>query len=107
MIKNINKKEEIEEILANNKYVIIEFSAEWCGPCKALYPIIEELSTNFKEIIFVKIDVDKNKNVAEEYGISSIPTIIYFKEGQQLTERTFGFIPKPKIITNINNLLSE
>lgn len=106
-VEEINKKEELENILSSNKYVVVDFSADWCGPCKALAPLLDEISTTMTDIKFVKIDVDKLKNISEQYGISAIPTLIYFKEGQEQSERTFGFVPKPKLITNFNNLLNE
>lgn len=107
MITNIESLKELNERLSNNKYVIIDFEAEWCGPCKALKPLLDEISETFTDITFINIDVDKFKNIAEQYGISAIPTIIYFKDGQELSDRTFGFIPKPKLITNLNNFKNE
>lgn len=103
----INKKEELEKILQANKYVVTDFSAEWCGPCKALAPVFDDLSNNVPDVTFVKIDVDQLKNVAEQYGISAIPTLIYFKDGQELPERTFGFIQKPKLMAKLTSLTTE
>lgn len=100
----IKNKQELNEVIAKDKFVVVDFYADWCGPCKALAPVIEELSISETDVTFVKVNVDDSKDLANEYGISSIPTLVYFKEGKELSEKTFGFLPKPKLLTIINNL---
>ncbi len=62
--------------------VLVDFYADWCGPCKATEPIIEELSESMKDVTFVKVNVDENQEIAGKYSIFSIPTFLIFKDGQ-------------------------
>lgn len=78
---------------------VVDFSASWCGPCKMFGPIFEEVSSNF-DFNFVKLDVDKASDMAREYGVMSIPTIILFKNGKEV-KRFTGFMSKD----NFNNFL--
>lgn len=74
-----------KEVIPNLKLLVIDFSAKWCGPCKALSPKFDELSHFYKgKIIFIKIDVDENPEIASEYGIRSIPTVLLFKNGEKI-----------------------
>lgn len=81
------------EIINSNKYVVVDFFANWCGPCKMLSPVIEELSNEMNDIIFLKVNVDDNNEVAGQYQIMSIPAILIFKEGK-VAGTTVGFQPK-------------
>lgn len=80
MIKEINTDE--FKTLINEGRVVVDFFATWCGPCKMLSPVIEEISNELTDINFYKVDVDKNEDIAREYGIMSIPTIIIFEDGK-------------------------
>lgn len=77
--------------LINDKVVIVDFFATWCGPCKMLSPVIEQLSENFKDVKFVKIDVDECPNVSKNYGIMSVPTLLKFKNGI-LVDTKIGYV---------------
>ena len=79
---------------------VVDFYATWCGPCKMFGPIFEE-AANEKNINFVKLDVDKHSDVAREYGVMSIPTIILFKNGKEV-KRFTGFMSKDEFINYIN-----
>ena len=86
-IKHVNSVEEFNNLLASTQYVIVDFYAEWCGPCKMIAPkyveLAEELSVpNY--FAFAKIDVDKVQAVAKEHGITAMPTFIFFKDGQRV-----------------------
>ena len=81
---------DFKEII-NNKIVIVDFFATWCGPCKMLSPVIEQLSEKFKDVKFVKIDVDECPNVSKSYGIMSVPTLLKFKNGI-LIDTKIGYI---------------
>lgn len=78
----INQDTFKKEVLEDKGTVFIDFYATWCAPCKVTSPLIDELSEEFKNIKFLKVDVDKNPELAQQYSIFSIPTFMIFKEGQ-------------------------
>ncbi|SFC56146.1 thioredoxin [Clostridium uliginosum] len=104
MIKHINDSEFENEVLKSNELVLVDFWATWCGPCKMLAPLVEELAIEFKNVKFAKVDVDQNPLVSMQYGIQSIPTIKLFKDGKQVDTST-GFMPKEAIASLIKNNL--
>ena len=98
-IKNCNENDFEKEVLKSNLPVIVDFWAEWCGPCKMLTPILEELSNEMKnEINVVKVNLDENQDLAMKYSIRSIPTLLLFKEGN-LIDTKVGLLPKSEIVT--------
>lgn len=88
-----------EEVLKSEKVVIVDFYADWCGPCKMMSPIIDEISEELGDSVKVgKVNTDENIGLAEKYGIMSIPTIMVFKNGN--VGKTFiGLTPKEEIIS--------
>ena len=85
------KEEEFEEkVLKNSKKVLVDFYADWCGPCRMLSPIIEEIAKENDEYEFVKVNVDDCPDVSRKYGIMSIPTLIVFENGVE-KKKTLGF----------------
>lgn len=82
------------EVLNSNDVVLVDFSAEWCGPCKMLAPVVEELSNEFqgKAKVF-KIDVDRSGDIAQKYNIMGVPTVMIFKKGTAV-DKMVGFQPK-------------
>ena len=90
-----------EEVIASDKTVIIDFYATWCGPCKMMSPIIDKIAEELGENVKVgKIDTDENMDLAEKYGIMSIPTIMIFKNGE-VTKKFLGITDKNEIIEAI------
>ena len=98
-IKNCNENDFEDEVLKSKLPVIVDFWAEWCGPCKMLSPILEELSDEMKnEINVIKVNLDENQDLAMKYSIRSIPTLLLFKDGN-LVDTKVGLLPKSEIVT--------
>ncbi|MCI1272864.1 MAG: thioredoxin [Clostridiaceae bacterium] len=94
-----------QEVLNSDKPVVVDFWATWCGPCRKLGPVLDEISGEFEgKVKFVKVNVDENVKTAKDYSISGIPSILVFKEGKAL-ERLVGLMPKSTIISNIEKHL--
>jgi len=81
--------------------VLVDFYADWCGPCKMIAPVLEQLSTEMDEVKIVKLNVDNAQQVAKTYGVMSIPTLILFKDGKNVAQ-TLGFQPKDALKSWIN-----
>ncbi len=84
------------EVLKEQGTVLIDFWASWCGPCRMLSPIVDEVAAAHPEVKVGKINVDEQQELARQYGIMSIPTLIVFKNGQKANE-SVGLIPKEKV----------
>lgn len=105
MVKEINENNFEQEVLNSKVPVLVDFWAEWCGPCRMLLPIIEDLARSYSEdkIKIYKLNVDENPKIAAKYGIMAIPTIIIFKDGKPFEQIT-GVKPKSdfeKIISRV------
>ncbi len=96
MAKNIDEQEFENEVIKQNGVVVVDFWATWCGPCKMIAPIIEELSSEMQEVKFVKVDVDKSPQISNEFKIASIPTLKLFKNGE-VVDTIVGFRPKSEL----------
>jgi thioredoxin 1 len=95
-------KGNFKEIINSDIPVLVDFYADWCGPCKALAPILEQVKAELgDDVKIIKINTDENPDLSMEYSIRSIPTMIVFKNGQGV-ERVSGVLPKDKIVEMIN-----
>lgn len=94
MLEVTSKEQFTEEI--KEGFVLVDIYAHWCGPCKMISPALEELSKEFTDVKFVKVNADELKDVADEYGVMSIPTLLFFKDGKVIGKKV-GFQPKEVI----------
>lgn len=97
----INTVEEYDALLANNRSVFVDFYADWCGPCKMLGPVVEQVANENTDVHFAKVNIDALPSIAERYGIMSIPTLLSFKEGKQVGSGV-GFMPKDAVQEIVN-----
>ena len=105
MVQQINSENFDKEVLSSDKITVVDFFANWCGPCRKLGPILEEVSEELSEKVkFAKIDTDENIEMAKKYQVSGLPTLLVFKNGE-VAERLVGLMPKSSIITNIEKHL--
>ncbi len=92
-------------VLKSDKPVIVDFWAEWCGPCRMVSPIIDEISKEYEgKAIVTKCDVDSNPGVASKYGIRNIPTVLFFKEGK-IADKQVGAVPKSSFVNKLKALI--
>lgn len=104
-IEEINDNNFSQMVLESDNLVVVDFWAQWCGPCRKLTPLLEQIQNEFiNEIKIVKIDADKNINSAKEYGVSSLPSVLIFKNGE-LKEVMAGMMQKSAIISNIKKYI--
>ncbi len=94
------KPEDFKDVISKGK-VLVDFYADWCGPCQMLAPILEQLATEQTDVKIVKLNVDEAQNIAAEYRVMSIPTMILFEDGK-LVEQKVGVLSKEDIITWIS-----
>ena len=100
MLKHINNKDEFDALI-NEGLVLVDFFATWCGPCKMLSPVLEEVANENPNLNVLKIDVDEVSELAAKFGIQAIPTLILFKNGQQVAVR-MGYQNKNQLLAFIN-----
>lgn len=96
-----------KEVLESNKLVLVDFWADWCGPCKMVAPVIDEIASEYDDVVkVVKVNTDENPSTAASYGIRSIPTLLIFNDGN-IVDTIIGAIPKSTVINRIQECLKE
>lgn len=96
-----------KEVLESNKLVLVDFWAAWCGPCKMVAPVIDEIANEYNEKVkVVKVNTDENPSTAASYGIRSIPTLLIFNNGH-IVDTIIGAIPKSTVVNRIQECLKE
>ena len=94
-----------EQVVQSDKLVLVDFWAEWCGPCRMVSPIVKELADDYENnLIVAKLDVDSNPETSAKYGIRNIPTILFFKNGD-VVDKQVGAVPKGTLAAKIDGLL--
>ena len=107
IIPSINENKFYHQIQTSQKPFIVIIGADWCGNCHILKPMLEALAIDFNELIgFTKINIDINEEIAQNYGVSELPIILFFKNGQ-LIDHTIGLVSKKHINQKILNLLKK
>lgn len=94
------------EVIQSDKPVVVDFWATWCGPCKMIAPILEEVAEEMSERVKIaKLDVDSNNKTAAKYNIMSIPSLLFFKNGE-LVDQVVGAIPKAQLVSRLEKVLA-
>lgn len=93
MVATITQKQEFTDALTHDGLVVVDFFATWCGPCKMIAPLLDKFSQEYTTAKFIKVDVDEFGDIAQEYEVSSMPTVIFFKGGKLVT-KVIGANPK-------------
>ena len=93
------------EVVKSNKIVLVDFGAPWCGPCRMIAPVINEIANEYENVIkVVKVNTDSNPSVASEYGIRSIPTLMIFKSGVKV-DMVIGAVPRSTLVNTLNKYI--
>lgn len=105
-LRHLSEKEFKEEVLKGKNLVLVDFFATWCGPCKMLGPVLEDVDDENTGVKIVKVDIDENMDIAQQFGIMSVPTLMVFKNGEEIA-REIGFKPKEQVLELIREVKGE
>ncbi len=105
MVQEVNESNFDEIVLKSDKPVLVDLWAEWCGPCKMVHPIMDELAAEYEgKAVFTSVDVETNPSITTKYKIRNIPTVLFFKNGE-VVDKQVGAVPKAKFISKLDPLL--
>lgn len=99
----VNSENFENDVRKNEKVVLVDFYATWCGPCKMLSPVLDQVSSEVEDVVIGKLDIDESLDIAKEFNVMSVPTMIIFKDGKEV-DRLVGLRQKSQIIEAINNV---
>ncbi len=102
-VDHISEDSELKAVLRENEFVVVDFFASWCGPCKAIAPYVNELAGKYPSVFFCKVDVDKSQELSERYSVSAMPTFKFFRNGKVVSTLTGS--DKTKLKAAIEKLL--
>ena len=106
IIEELNENNFDTSVLKSSKLTLVDFSAPWCGPCRKMTPVLEQIQNEMTDTVkVVKVDTDKNPSIASNYGVFSLPSLLLFKDGE-VKEVMVGLMPKNSVIANIKKYLS-
>jgi len=100
----INNSEEHIKVINENKSVVLDFWAPWCGPCKAVMPLLEKFSNDYTDVTFAKINVEDHRAIADLYNVTAVPTLVYLKNGQKVQTQV-GKLAPSAIEEQINSII--
>jgi thioredoxin 1 len=105
MVSSITDENFQEAIKGSDKLILVDFWAEWCGPCKSLAPALEDASNDLSEkIVVYKLNIDENPVAPQKYGVRGVPTIVFFRNGEE-ADRQVGLLPKSKLYEKIEKII--
>ena len=102
----INNSEDHIKVINENKSVVLDFWAPWCGPCKAAMPLLEQLSNDYTDVTFAKINVEDNRAIADVYNVTAVPTLVYLRNGQKVQTQV-GNITPSAIEEKVNSIIED
>ena len=106
-VTHVNGKQFQEEVVKSGTPVVVDFYADWCGPCKAMAPVFEQLSKEYDgKVKFVKVDTDDNQELASQFGIMSIPTMMFFSKGK-VEDIVVGAVPSTVLKSKLDSLVKS
>ena len=105
MSDSLNQKNFDKEVLKSKVPVLVDFWAEWCGPCKMMAPVIDELSKKVKGAKVVKVNIEEEEGLASKYNVMSIPTFLFFKNGK-IVDQMVGVVDKEKLSKSLEKLIN-